>query len=89
MKITFTETGGLLGKTKKAEINFDLSAKAYKALLKEIAFAPKKEVRKSKDALSYYLSKDGEEKATKISITNIPDAYRKLFDKLFMDLKTV
>ena len=63
MKLTFTETGGLLGKTKKAEINFDISEKEYKALLKKIVVSPKKNLIKAKDAFSYFISKENEHKS--------------------------
>jgi len=89
MKLTFTETGGLLGKTKKAEINFDISEKEYKALLKKIVVSPKKNLIKAKDAFSYFISKENENKKTKISINNIPVEFNPLFDELFNKLKVV
>lgn len=89
MKITFTETGGLIGKTKKATIDFPISAKEYKALLKTIALPQKKTGSKIRDGFNYFLAEEADEKSTPISIKNIPKAYNELFDKLFEALKIV
>lgn len=89
MKITLTETGGLIGKTKKAAINFDISESKYQALLKQITVLPERGTRSSKDALTYNLAVEGEDEPATISISNIPEEYNELFDQLFSRLKIV
>ena len=89
MKITLTETGGFIGKTKKAETCIDLSNKEYDELLKNIATSPKRGMKNSKDAFSYFLLREGEDEPTPISINNIPTEYNELFDELFKELKIV
>lgn len=87
MKITLKETGGLLGKSKKAVIDFDIPEKEYRALIKKISISSSKENLKAKDAFNYTLLKDSELKGKAISISNIPAKYDSLFDELFKNLK--
>ena len=82
--------GGFIGKTKTAEISCDISDREYKALLKKITTSPTKEMKKAKDAFSYYLSEeDDDDKPTPISISNIPIEYNEMFDELFSQLKVL
>ncbi len=89
MKITLIETGGLIGKTKKAETTIDLSGKKYNALLEKISIEQKRDLQSAKDAFSYFLLKEGEDKPTPISISNIPIEYNDMFDRLFSGLEIV
>ncbi len=89
MKITFTETGGLLGKTKKAEINADISEKEYKELIKKVSVKRGNKMIKPKDAFQYFLSSDADHKKVAISISNIPNSYNDVFDELFKNLKVI
>lgn len=89
MKITLLETGGFIGKARKAEISFDISEKDYKQLLKKISVKAAKKNRQVKDGFSYFLSREGDAKASPISISTIPGEYNSLFDELFAHLKTI
>ena len=51
MKITLLETGGFIGKARKAEISFDISEKDYKQLLKKISVKAAKKKQAGKRRL--------------------------------------
>jgi hypothetical protein len=86
VKITFKQTGGLMGVSKIAEVDYDLSEKEWDELLKNQAVDKAHNAGK-KDSLSYFLKKEGDSKETEITIQNIPTKWNPLFDKLYAELK--
>lgn len=86
MKITLTQSGGLLGRTKTASADWPYSVDQFKALVKMIKAEGKSNAR---DGYDYYLRIDASDKEIPVSIENIDDRYSPVFEKLFGNLKFV
>jgi len=80
MKISLTQTGGLLGLTRTAEAEWSLPAEKIKDLVDAIKM---KQGSNAKDGISYFLKTELLNKDIPISISNIPPDYTALFDQLF------
>lgn len=83
MKITLTQTGGLMGRTKTATAEWPGDAAEFKALAKKIGAG---KASASKDGYAYFIKAD-DDKDLPVLITNIDDKYSALFDELFQNLK--
>lgn len=88
MKLKLIQTGGVVGKTMAAQVNWKLKEEELEAL---VSVVKKKTTRsKAKDAHSYILEKDGDaESGVVIDINAIPPEHTVLFQKLFNGLKAV
>jgi hypothetical protein len=88
MKLKLIQTGGVAGKTMAAQVNCKMKDEELDAL---VAIIQKKATRgRARDAHSYVLQKDGDEKSNiSISIDAIPPEHTALFQKLFNGLKAV
>ena len=88
MKIKLIREGGLMGKSKSSEGEFDLTDKEYQQLVKQISTSKKVKSGIAKDAHQYFLIKENQQKKHPISIDTIPQQHVKMIDQLISDLKT-
>lgn len=86
MKITLTQSGGLLGRTKTASADWPYSAEQFKELVKKIKAKGNSNTR---DGYDYFLRTDASDKEIPVSIENVEDQYSPVFEELFGRLKFV
>lgn len=72
----------------EAAIDYDMDETDWGELINDLKVdeAVKSTVR---DGLTYYLKKEGDKKKIKISVSNIPPKWNRLFDDFYNNLKYV
>lgn len=83
MKITLTQSGGLLGRTRTATAEWPYTIEEFTALAKKIST---KSQTNARDGYDYFLQTDPATRETPVSIKNIPEKYSEVFEELFNNL---
>jgi len=86
MIIKLIQTGGMLGRTKTASVECDLSAKEFHELTESLALRGQVS-RNQADRVLYFLSEENSGKDFQIDISKIPLEWQALFSELFRRLR--
>jgi len=86
MKISLKQTGGILGRTKTAQVETDLSEKEFLEILNTVE-ADTSGAYSGSDRLQYFLGKEDTDEERQIDISKIPLEWQHLFSQLFRQLR--
>ena len=84
MKITLTQSGGLLGRTKTATVEWPYPQEEFTALVKKLETKGENNIR---DGYEYFLRAHADSGEISVSIKDIEEKYNGVFEELFNSLK--
>jgi hypothetical protein len=84
MKLILTKSGGIMGKTQRAELELDITQDQW-FKMKE-GLKKTKKMKAKPDSFTQYIEADGEDDTTLIDPKKLPASFKKHFDALEKNL---
>lgn len=84
MKLILTKSGGLLGKSQRAELEIDLTAEQWQKM--KVLLKKNKKNKTSPDSFNQYVEVEGEDDTTLIDPLKLPKSFKKHYEELEKNL---